>query len=84
MRARRPTAVLITRAYGAGKTTTAEEIAAALERADLPFAAIDLDWLAWANLDDHGPEAQRILHEERRDRLGWIPREDGAAATMGG
>ncbi len=63
MRDRRPTAVLITGAYGAGKTTAAEEIAAVLERAGVRFAAIDLDWLAWANLDDHGTEAARILLE---------------------
>lgn len=54
-------AVLVTGVYGAGKTAVVEEMAAILERADAPFAAIDLDWLAWANLDDHGPASERVL-----------------------
>ena len=56
-----PAAVLVTGVYGTGKTAVVEEMAAILERADAPFAAIDLDWLAWANLDDHGPESDRVL-----------------------
>jgi hypothetical protein len=54
-------AVLVTGVYGSGKTTAIEEMAAMLETARLPYAAIDLDWLAWANLDDHGPESHRLL-----------------------
>jgi hypothetical protein len=56
-----PAAVLVTGVYGTGKTAVVQEMAALLERADAPFAAIDLDWLAWANMDDHGRESERIL-----------------------
>ena len=40
--------VLITGGLGSGKTTTAIEIGEQLERARLPFAVLDLDWLCWA------------------------------------
>ena len=56
-----PVAVLVTGVYGTGKSVVVEEMATILERVDVPFAAIDLDWLAWANLDDHGPESERVL-----------------------
>jgi thymidylate kinase len=45
-------AVLITGAYGTGKSTVTEEMAERLEAADAPYAAIDLDWLIWANVPD--------------------------------
>lgn len=54
-------AVLVTGVYGSGKTTAIEEMAAILESAGVQYAALDLDWLAWANLDDHGPESHRLL-----------------------
>jgi hypothetical protein len=54
-------AVLITGVYGTGKTSAVEEMAAILEEADVPYAAIDLDWLAWANVDDHGPASHRLM-----------------------
>ena len=54
-------AVLVTGVYGSGKTTAIEEMAAILESAGVRYAALDLDWLAWANVDDHGPESQRLL-----------------------
>ena len=54
-------AVLVTGLYGTGKTTVIEEMAEILEDADVPYAAIDLDWLAWANVDDHGPATHRLL-----------------------
>jgi hypothetical protein len=57
-----PEAVLITGIYGTGKTTVTEEIAELLEAADVPYAAIDLDWLGWANTaDDHGAAAEGLL-----------------------
>ena len=40
-------AVLITGVYGSGKTTLAIELADVLDRAGIPVAAIDLDWLGW-------------------------------------
>jgi hypothetical protein len=55
-------AVLITGLYGTGKTTLVEEMASILEDADVPYAAIDLDWLAWANVEDgHGPAGHRLM-----------------------
>ena len=55
-------AVLITGVYGTGKSTVTEEIASLLEVRDVPYAAIDLDWLIWANVaGGHGPEALRVM-----------------------
>lgn len=55
-------AVLIIGAYGTGKSTVAAEIATLLEGPGVPFAAIDLDWLAWANLaGGHGPAGHRLM-----------------------
>jgi adenylylsulfate kinase-like enzyme len=57
-----PEAVLITGVYGTGKTSVTEEIAARLDEADAPYAAIDLDWLIWANVEGgHGPAAREVL-----------------------
>ena len=42
-----PRTVLITGAYGTGKTTLAAEIAELLADHHIPCAAIDLDWLGW-------------------------------------
>ncbi len=51
-------ALLVTGAYGTGKTTVVEELAQRLEDADLAYGAIDLDWLMWfdAGLE---PETQQ-------------------------
>jgi hypothetical protein len=55
-------AVVVTGVYGTGKTAVIEEMAAILEAAEVPFAAIDLDWLVWANIPDgHGPAGDRLL-----------------------
>ena len=42
-----PRTLLITGAYGTGKTTLAAEIAELLADHEIPCAAIDLDWLGW-------------------------------------
>jgi adenylylsulfate kinase-like enzyme len=56
-----PEALLVTGAYGTGKTTVVEELATTLEERGAPFAAIDLDWLAWANVPDaHGSNGERV------------------------
>lgn len=68
-------AVLVTGVYGSGKTTAVEEMAAILEAAAVPYAAIDLDWLAWANVDDHGSESHRLLLAN----LGAVVTNDRAA-----
>jgi hypothetical protein len=57
-----PEAVLISGAYGTGKSSVAAEIAELLEARDVPYAAVDLDWLAWANLPDaHGEAGHRLM-----------------------
>jgi hypothetical protein len=59
-------AVLITGVYGTGKTSVTEEIAAALDAS--PYAAIDLDWLIWANVEGgHGPAARVVLERNLGD-----------------
>jgi len=50
-------AVLITGAYGAGKSTVAKEIAYLLEQRRQPYALLDLDFLGWGvnYVDDEAP-----------------------------
>ncbi|MEO5884623.1 MAG: ATP-binding protein [Candidatus Limnocylindrales bacterium] len=43
-----PEAVLLNGLYGVGKTTVLIELAGRLEAAGARYAALDLDWLAWA------------------------------------
>jgi hypothetical protein len=43
-----PEAVLLNGLYGVGKTTVLIEMADRLEAAGVYYAALDLDWLAWA------------------------------------
>ena len=54
-------ALLLTGIFGTGKSSVAEEIAELLEAAEQPYAAIDLDWLCWANVDGSGHEEHEIL-----------------------
>jgi adenylylsulfate kinase len=62
MAAELPEAVLICGAYGAGKTSVAAEMAELVEARDVPYAAIDLDWLAWANIaGSHGEAGHRLM-----------------------
>jgi energy-coupling factor transporter ATP-binding protein EcfA2 len=57
-----PEAVLICGAYGSGKSSVAAEMAGLLEDRDIPYAAIDLDWLIWANVtDSHGEGGHRLM-----------------------
>jgi hypothetical protein len=42
-----PQAVLITGLFGTGKSSVAIEIADVLEKRELPYAVVDLDWLCW-------------------------------------
>jgi hypothetical protein len=54
--------VLVSGLYGAGKSTVVEEIADCLERADISYAALDLDWLWWFGVPGlERPEATRVL-----------------------
>ena len=56
-----PNGVLIIGAYGSGKSSLCEELAGVLESAEMPYSAIDLDWLGWYD----GPGRQ--LDHDRRD-----------------
>ena len=40
-------AVLLTGVYGVGKSTVVEEMSEQLEAGNVPYAAIDVDWLWW-------------------------------------
>jgi hypothetical protein len=48
--------VLISGAFGTGKSSTAEEMATILEARGLAYAAMDLDWLAWFDTGRHEKE----------------------------
>jgi hypothetical protein len=62
MKKEHPEAVLLSGAYGTGKSSVAAEMAELLEARDVPYAAIDLDWLAWANIaDGHGEAGHRLM-----------------------
>ena len=56
-------AVLITGVFGAGKSSVAAEIAGVLEELGGRYAALDLDWLAWADpgSDDEDAELRMML-----------------------
>ena len=84
-------AVVLTGAYGSGKTTTAVEIADRLDVAGVPSAAIDLDWLGWHSapgIDEHDDPrltlanlaAMRAIYLEAGVRsfvLAWRIRDTG-------
>ena len=46
-----PQGVVVTGAYGTGKSSLIEEMASVLEEGGYRFAAIDLDWLMWFQAD---------------------------------
>ena len=61
MAAEGPEAVLVSGPYGSGKSSVVAEIATMLDDTDVPYAAIDLDWLGWAAVPDgHGPNGERV------------------------
>jgi hypothetical protein len=58
----RQAGVLISGAFGTGKSSTAEEMATILEAGGLAYAAIDLDWLAWFDTGrDEKKEGERVM-----------------------
>ena len=62
--------VLFTGAYGVGKSSVVVELADALERRRVHYAALDLDWLSWAwpgTDDDDGLHAEQRLMLEHLD-----------------
>jgi hypothetical protein len=54
-------ALLLTGVFGSGKTSVAIEVADMLEKMDVPYAVIDLDWLTWAYTKDAGAGAEHRL-----------------------
>jgi hypothetical protein len=54
-------AVLVTGAFGVGKSTVVQEMAEIVEVADVRYAALDLDWLMWGWPGEETPEAGRRL-----------------------
>lgn len=55
-------AVLISGAYGSGKSTVAEELVDLIEQRALPYALMDLDFLAWFYAAD-GDVEKRVLQQ---------------------
>jgi hypothetical protein len=54
--------VLITGVYGSGKSSVAEEMAAALEERNASYALLDLDFLAWFDTgEEDGPTEYRMM-----------------------
>jgi len=57
--------VLVTGAFGVGKTSLIEEMAEVFEEHAIRYAAIDLDWLAWFDVgggpDDHAAAVPTML-----------------------
>ena len=92
----RASGVLVTGVYGVGKTSVVEEMADLLERAEVPYAAIDVDWLWWFSAPDFDNEAaHRVLMANlgavvenyleagvTRFCLAWALRDERALAAM--
>jgi len=80
-----PAAVVVTGAYGTGKTSIVEEMADILEKAGRSYAAIDLDWLVWFEVP-HMDEAlsDRVRRQPRRCRLQLPVGRSGAVPRGGG
>jgi adenylylsulfate kinase len=61
--------ILVTGTVGVGKTSVLVEIGDELELAAVPYAIVDLDWLAWLRPSDgSGASVQRVLAEN----LGFV------------
>lgn len=54
-------ALLVIGSFGSGKTSVIEEIAEILEKWDVPYAAIDLDWLCWGWSGSDDTSGRRLL-----------------------
>lgn len=54
-------AVLVTGVYGVGKSTVVSEMADLLEARGLRYAALDLDWLAYADDGVHDSHTDQVM-----------------------
>ena len=83
-----PEAILISGIYGVGKTTVTTQIADLLEERHVRYAALDLDWLAWAwsdevEGDDH-PTASPLLIENLALVVGNLRRRGNDRFVLAG
>jgi adenylylsulfate kinase len=62
-------AILLTGTVGSGKTSVALEIGELLEAGDLPYALVDLDWLAWLR---PAPASLVTVHSALAENLALI------------
>jgi hypothetical protein len=86
-----PDAVLLNGLYGVGKTTVLVEMADQMEAAGLRYAALDLDWLAWAwpgedadHDDVHHPTASPLLLEHLALIVGNLRRRGNDRFALAG
>jgi hypothetical protein len=85
-----PDAVLLNGLYGVGKTTVLVEMADQMEAAGLRYAALDLDWLAWAwpgeDADDQAdhPTASPLLLEHLAMLVGNLRRRGNDRFALAG
>jgi hypothetical protein len=86
----RQAGVLISGAFGTGKSSTAEETATLIEARGLADTAIDLDWLAWFDTGtDEKEEGERVMLDnlvtvvELRAPLPTIERRLRSSPTSG-
>ena len=85
-----PQAVLLNGLYGVGKSTVLVEMADRLEAAGVRYAALDLDWLAWAWSDDEGmdgadhPTASPLLLEHLALVVGNLRRRGNDRYALAG
>jgi hypothetical protein len=83
-------AVLLNGLYGVGKTTVLVEMADRLEAAGVRYAALDLDWLAWAWSEDEGmddadhPTASPLLLEHLALVVGNLRRRGNDRYALAG
>ncbi len=84
-----PQAILLNGVYGVGKTTVLVEMADRMEAAGLRYAALDLDWLAWAwpgddaDGDEH-PTASPLLLEHLALIVGNLRRRGNDRYVLAG
>jgi adenylylsulfate kinase-like enzyme len=69
--------VLITGVYGTGKSSLAAEIAETLERRDVSYGAVDLDWLTWFHVVELDRAAARRIYLDNVARVVRNYREIG-------
>jgi gluconate kinase len=75
-------AVLLAGAFGVGKTSVCEEIAARLEAAGRAYGAIDLDWLRWFYVPGMDEHVTRQIHLDNVHALAGAYARAGATRLV--